>query len=101
MRNRQLVLVLAMLLAALGIWATLNIPIDAIPDISDVQVVIRTEYPGQAPQIVEDQVTYPLATAMLAVPGARCAWWSHVPPSRPAQRRFRYPTWASDRLICP
>jgi len=71
MRNRQLVLVLAMLLAALGIWATLNIPIDAIPDISDVQVVIRTEYPGQAPQIVEDQVTYPLATAMLAVPGAR------------------------------
>ena len=71
MRNRQLVLMLAILLAALGIWATLNIPIDAIPDISDVQVVIRTEYPGQAPQIVEDQVTYPLATAMLAVPGAR------------------------------
>ncbi|MDQ7039668.1 MAG: CusA/CzcA family heavy metal efflux RND transporter [Rhodothermus sp.] len=71
MRNRQLVLMLAILLAALGVWATLNIPIDAIPDISDVQVVIRTEYPGQAPQIVEDQVTYPLATAMLAVPGAR------------------------------
>jgi len=71
MRNRQLVLVLAILLAALGVWAVLNIPIDAIPDISDVQVVIRTEYPGQAPQIVEDQVTYPLATAMLAVPGAR------------------------------
>ena len=69
-RNRLLVLLLAGFLVAVGVWATQRITIDAIPDLSDVQVVIRTEYPGQAPQIVEDQVTYPLTTAMLAVPGA-------------------------------
>ena len=69
-RNRLLVLLLAGFLVAGGAWATQRITIDAIPDLSDVQVVIRTEYPGQAPQIVEDGVTYPLTTAMLAVPGA-------------------------------
>ena len=69
-RNRLLVLLLAGFLVAAGGWATQRITVDAIPDLSDVQVVIRTEYPGQAPGIVEDQVTYPLTTAMLAVPGA-------------------------------
>ena len=69
-RNRLLVLLVAGFLVAAGVWATQRITIDAIPDLSDVQVVVRTEYPGQAPGIVEDQVTYPLTTAMLAVPGA-------------------------------
>lgn len=69
--NRAMVLLLTAFLIAGGIWSARNITIDAIPDLSDVQVVIRTEYPGQAPQIVEDQVTYPLTTAMLAVPYAK------------------------------
>jgi len=69
--NRTMVLLLTAFLIAGGIWSARNITIDAIPDLSDVQVVIRTEYPGQAPQIVEDQVTYPLTTAMLAVPYAK------------------------------
>ena len=68
--NRFLVLLLAAILAAWGIYAVKHIPIDALPDLSDVQVIIKTSYPGQAPQVVEDQVTYPLTTAMLAVPGA-------------------------------
>ena len=71
MKNQMLVILLTLVLAAGGIWAATNINIDAIPDLSDVQVVIRTEYPGQAPQIVEDQVTYPLTTAMLAVPNTK------------------------------
>jgi Cu(I)/Ag(I) efflux system membrane protein CusA/SilA len=54
-----------------GLWAMLRIPLDAIPDLSDVQVIVRTSYPGQAPQIVENQVTYPLATTMMSVPGAK------------------------------
>ncbi len=70
-RNRGLVLLAAALLAAWGIWALQNTPVDALPDLSDVQVIIRSTYPGQAPQIVENQVTYPLATTMLSVPGAR------------------------------
>ncbi|QXD13813.1 CusA/CzcA family heavy metal efflux RND transporter [Rhodocaloribacter litoris] len=69
--NRLLVLLTTLLVAGLGVWATLNTPVDALPDLSDVQVIIKTEYPGQSPQIVEEQVTYPLATAMLAVPFAR------------------------------
>ncbi len=69
-RNRFLVLVAAFLLLLVGIYAVKNTPVDAIPDLSDVQVIIKTSYPGQAPQVVEDQVTYPLATAMLAVPQA-------------------------------
>jgi len=68
--NRFLVLLMSVILAAAGTYITLNTPVDAIPDLSDVQVIIKTSYPGQAPQVVEDQVTYPLATAMLAVPGA-------------------------------
>ena len=70
-RNRFLVLLASLLLAGWGAWALLRTPLDAIPDLSDVQVIIRTSYPGQAPQIVENQVTYPLTTQMLSVPGAR------------------------------
>jgi Cu(I)/Ag(I) efflux system membrane protein CusA/SilA len=69
--NRFLVLVATAFVAAWGVWAMLRTPLDAIPDLSDVQVIIRTTYPGQAPQIVENQVTYPLATTMLSVPGAK------------------------------
>ncbi|HVS27173.1 MAG TPA: efflux RND transporter permease subunit [Burkholderiales bacterium] len=69
--NRFLVLLATLMISAWGVWAMLRMPLDAIPDLSDVQVIIRTSYPGQAPQIVENQVTYPLATTMLSVPGAR------------------------------
>jgi Cu(I)/Ag(I) efflux system membrane protein CusA/SilA len=69
--NRFLVLLAAGLVAAAGVWAVRTTPLDAIPDLSDTQVIIRTTYPGQAPQIVEDQVTYPLTTTMLSVPGAK------------------------------
>jgi Cu(I)/Ag(I) efflux system membrane protein CusA/SilA len=68
--NRFLVLLITALLTVAGIYAVARTPLDAIPDLSDVQVIIKTSYPGQAPQVVEDQVTYPLATAMLSVPGA-------------------------------
>ena len=70
-QNRFLVLMATALLAAFGVHAMLTTPLDALPDLSDTQVIIRTEYPGQAPQVVEDQVTYPLTTTMLSVPGAR------------------------------
>ncbi|MEA3158425.1 MAG: copper/silver efflux system protein [Betaproteobacteria bacterium] len=70
-QNRFLVLLATVMISAWGVWAMLRTPLDAIPDLSDVQVIIRTTYPGQAPQIVENQVTYPLATTMLSVPGAR------------------------------
>ncbi len=70
-RNRMLVLLLTGFIVLAGIWTIYNIRLDAIPDLSDVQVIILTEYPGQAPQVVEDQVTYPLTTAMLAVPYAK------------------------------
>jgi len=70
-RGRVFVLIAAALLVAIGIWSVRSTAIDALPDLSDVQVIIRTSYPGQAPQIVENQVTYPLATTMLSVPGAR------------------------------
>jgi Cu(I)/Ag(I) efflux system membrane protein CusA/SilA len=69
--NRLLVVLATLVLAVAGAVAIQSTPVDAIPDLSDVQVVIRTSYPGQAPQIVEDQVTYPLTTTMLSVPGAR------------------------------
>ncbi len=70
-RNRFLVLTGALALAVWGVWAVRTTPVDALPDLSDVQVIIRTSFPGQAPQIVENQITYPLATTMLSVPGAR------------------------------
>ncbi|OOW03090.1 cation transporter [Pseudomonas sp. MF6396] len=69
--NRILVLLATLFVAAWGIWSVQSTPIDALPDLSDVQVIIRTPYAGQAPQIVENQVTYPLATTMLSVPGAK------------------------------
>ncbi|MCE0558238.1 efflux RND transporter permease subunit [Motilimonas sp. E26] len=68
--NRFLVLVATVFLVLGGLYSVKNTPVDALPDLSDVQVIIKTSYPGQAPQVVEDQVTYPLTTAMLAVPGA-------------------------------
>src|SRR4051794_26674429 len=69
--NRFLVLLATVGIAGWGLWAVMRTPLDAIPDLSDVQVIIRTPYPGQAPQIVENQVTYPLTTTMLSVPGAK------------------------------
>ena len=69
-RNRFLVLLGTVILVTVGVYSIKNTPVDAIPDLSDVQVIIKTSYPGQAPQVVEDQVTYPLTTAMLSVPGA-------------------------------
>ncbi len=70
-RNRMLVVLLTGFIVLGGVWTIFNIRLDAIPDLSDVQVIIFTEYPGQAPQVVEDQVTYPLTTSMLAVPFAK------------------------------
>ncbi|MFC7516664.1 efflux RND transporter permease subunit [Herbaspirillum sp. GCM10030257] len=69
--NRIWVLLAAVAIAGWGIWALGNTPLDALPDLSDTQVIIRAQYPGKAPQLVEDQVTYPLTTALLAVPGAK------------------------------
>ncbi|MET4162539.1 Cu(I)/Ag(I) efflux system membrane protein CusA/SilA [Marinobacterium sp. MBR-111] len=68
--NRFFVLLATLLLLGWGAWSLKNTPVDAIPDLSDVQVIVKTSYPGQAPQVVEDQVTYPLTTAMMSVPGA-------------------------------
>ncbi len=70
-RNRFLVLLATLFVVVAGIYAVLRTPIDALPDLSDVQVIVYTEYPGQAPQVVEDQVTYPLTTAMLSVPKSK------------------------------
>jgi Cu(I)/Ag(I) efflux system membrane protein CusA/SilA len=69
-RNRAFVLLVAAMVALAGVWALRSTPVDAIPDLSDVQVIVITDYPGQAPQVVEDQITYPLSTAMLSVPYA-------------------------------
>ena len=70
-RNPFLVGLATLLLVAAGVVAVLRTPLDALPDLSDVQVIVYTEVPGQAPQVVEDQVTYPLTTAMLAVPHSK------------------------------
>src|SRR4051812_47254458 len=70
-RNVVLVLIATLFAVAAGLYAIFHLPLDAIPDLSDTQVIVYTEYPGQAPQVVEDQVTYPLATAMLTVPKSR------------------------------
>lgn len=70
LRNRLLVLLASLIMAAWGVWSIQQAPLDALPDLSDTQVIIRVSYPGKAPQIVEDQVTYPLTTTMLSVPGA-------------------------------
>jgi Cu(I)/Ag(I) efflux system membrane protein CusA/SilA len=71
LKNRFLVLIATLLLSFAGIQAMRSMPLDAIPDLSDVQVIVFTKYPGQAPQVVEDQVTYPLTTAMLSVPDTK------------------------------
>jgi len=70
-RNRFLVLLATLFIIIAGIWSVLKTPLDAIPDLSDVQVILYTEFPGQAPQVVEDQVTYPLTTALLSVPKSK------------------------------
>ncbi len=70
-RNKFMVLLLTALLVAAGIWATIHISLDAVPDLSDVQVIVTTDYAGQAPNVVEDQVTYPLTTAMMGIPHAK------------------------------
>ena len=70
-KNKFLVILGTVFIILAGIYALFRTPLDAIPDLSDVQVIIFTKYPGQAPQVVEDQVTYPLTTAMLAVPFAK------------------------------
>ena len=70
-RNVFLVLLGTAALVGVGLYAVTRTPLDALPDLSDVQVIVFTEFPGQAPQVVEDQVTYPLTTAMLAVPRSR------------------------------
>ncbi len=70
-RNRALVLLATLFITLAGIFAVLKTPLDALPDLSDVQVIVYTEFPGQAPQVVEDQVTYPLTTAMLSVPKSK------------------------------
>ncbi|MBC7392857.1 MAG: efflux RND transporter permease subunit, partial [Variovorax sp.] len=68
--NRFLVLLATVMLSAWGVYALQRTPLDALPDLSDVQVIIRTTYAGQAPRIVENQITYPMTTTMLSVPGA-------------------------------
>ena len=70
-RNRLLVLLATLIVIGIGVWSVFRTPLDALPDLSDTQVIVYTEYPGQAPQVVEDQVTYPLSTALLAVPHAK------------------------------
>ena len=70
LHNRGLVLLLTVMLTAIGVYSVVHTPVDALPDLSDVQVIVRTPFPGQAPRVVEDQVTYPLTTALLSVPGA-------------------------------
>ena len=70
-RNKFMVLLLTAMLVVAGIWATLHISLDAVPDLSDVQVIVTTDYAGQAPNVVEDQVTYPLTTAMMGIPHAK------------------------------
>ena len=69
--NRFFVILASLILIGAGLFSLKNTPVDALPDLSDVQVIIKTSYPGQAPQVVQDQVTYPLTTAMLSVPGAK------------------------------
>ena len=70
-QNRVFVLLLALMLTMGGVWSVKQTPIDAIPDLSDVQVIVKVNYPGQSPQVVEDQVTFPLTSALMSVPGAQ------------------------------
>ena len=70
-RNRFLIGLAVLFIGGAGVWALRTIPLEALPDLTDVQVIVQTDYAEQAPQIVEDQVTYPITTQMLKVPGAR------------------------------
>ena len=70
-KNKLLVVLLTALLIVAGVWAAIHSSIDAVPDLSDVQVIVITDYAGQAPQVVEDQVTYPLTTALMGIPHAK------------------------------
>ncbi|WP_157660397.1 efflux RND transporter permease subunit, partial [Burkholderia ubonensis] len=70
-RNRFLVLLATVLVTGWGLYSVAETPLDALPDLSDTQVIIKASYPGKAPQVIEDQVTYPLATTLLGVPGAK------------------------------
>lgn len=70
-RNKFIVLLATLFILMGGAYAVLKTPLDALPDLSDVQVIVYADYPGQAPQVVEDQVTYPLTTALLAVPKSK------------------------------
>jgi Cu(I)/Ag(I) efflux system membrane protein CusA/SilA len=70
-RNRFFVLLATLMIVVAGLYTLKNTPVDAIPDLSDVQVIVKTSYPGQAPEVVEQQVTYPLTSALLSVPGAK------------------------------
>jgi Cu(I)/Ag(I) efflux system membrane protein CusA/SilA len=89
LRNVFLVLLATAFAVAAGIYAVAKTPVDAIPDLSDVQVIVFTEFPGQAPQVVEDQVTYPLTTAMIGVPRAKVCVASpfSAPPSSTSSSR--------------
>ena len=69
--NRIFVVLVTLMITLGGLYSLQKMPVDAIPDLSDVQVIVKTSYPGQAPQVVQDQVTFPLTTAMLSVPGAQ------------------------------
>jgi Cu(I)/Ag(I) efflux system membrane protein CusA/SilA len=69
--NKMLVLLASFILVGARAWSVINTPLDALSDLSDTQVIVYTEYPGQPPEVVEDQVTYPLTTALLAVPHAK------------------------------
>ena len=71
LKYKVLVLLLAAMLAILGVYSVKHTPLDAIPDLSDVQVIVKTSFPGQAPEVVEEQVTYPLSTSLMAVPKAK------------------------------
>lgn len=70
-QNRVFILLSSLILIAIGVFSLKNTPIDALPDLSDVQVIIYTEHSGQSPKIIEDQVTYPLTTTLVSVPGAK------------------------------
>ncbi len=91
--NRLLVIMATLIIAAWGVFSMLHTPLDAIPDLSDTQVIIRTQWPGQAPQIVENQLTYPLTTTMLSVPGVKTvrgySFFGVFLCLRPVQRRYR------------
>jgi len=95
-RNIMLVLIATVFAVTGGLYALRHLPLDAIPDLSDTQVIVFTDYPGQAPQVVEDQVTYPLTTAMLTVPKSKVvrgfSFFAAFPSSTSSSRTARTST---------